>query len=168
MPAPLLNSQQRLRNTRKQSKNNGIWQFFCLKETQKNKRRKMEKTPLSTAILENILEANLVYQAGNPPEVLAMLAEVFSQDLAGENVESINAAFALHRRRSTRFPTPAHIIALLPECRVSPRLDALPQTTMGKKTVGAGRLAFAAFKGDRQAKEALGKLVGKACGKASA
>jgi len=39
---------------------------------------------------------------------------------------------------------------------------------MGKKTVGAGRLAFAAFKGDRQAKEALGKLVGKACGKASA
>lgn len=120
----------------------------------------MEITPLSAAMLDNLLEANLVYQAGNPPEILAMLAEVFTEDLAGENVETINAAFTLHRRRSTRFPTPAHIIALLPECRVSPRLEALPQTTTGKKTAGAGRLAFAAFKGDKQAKEALNKLVG--------
>lgn len=120
----------------------------------------LQKKVLEIAILEKLIEANLVYQADISPEELRTLANVFADDLLVENPESVTAAFDMHRRRSTRFPTPAHIFALLPECRVMPKLEALPQTSTGKKTAGAGRLAFAAFKGDKQAKEALSRLVG--------
>lgn len=89
---------------------------------------------------------------------------IFADDLDGENVESVVAAFDLHRKRTTRFPTPAHIIALLPECRVLPaRRVAIPQATEGKKTKGMGRLAYAAYKGDKAAKAALDRPIAKTC-----
>lgn len=68
----------------------------------------------------------------------------------------------MHRRRSTRFPTPAHIIALLPECRVLPERMAIPQETGGKRTVGIGKLVCEALKGNKKAKTALDEIINKA------
>lgn len=107
-------------------------------------------------ILPMLAEAALVYQTTQTPEELAALAEIYAEDLEGESLEAINAAFSLHRKRSTRFPTPAHIMAILPECRSLPVYEALPAAS---KTPGMGRLAFAAFKGDQKAQEALDRLV---------
>lgn len=101
----------------------------------------------------------LVYQTGQSPEEISLLAEIFAEDLADEYWESIRRAFVLHRRRSTRFPTPAHIIAILPECRVLPDRTAIPQqTTGGKRTEGMGKLVCEARKGNVEAKEALNKV----------
>lgn len=118
-------------------------------------------------ILPLLAASALVYQTGQTPEELALLADIFAEDLAGENFESINRAFSLHRRRSSRFPTPAHIIAILPECRVLPKREALPQAS-AKKTEGMGNLVLLAIKGNAQAKDTLKLIMTKACGAASA
>lgn len=111
----------------------------------------------------------VVYQTGQAPEEISLLAEIFAEDLMDENWESIRRAFTMHRRRSTRFPTPAHIIALLPECRVLPERVAIPQETggkrtvgIGKRTVGIGKLVCEALKGNKNAKTALDEIINKA------
>ena len=82
----------------------------------------MGNTTLEREILPLLVTCALVYQTNQTPEELSILADIFAEDLEKENLESITNAFALHRRRSTRFPTPAHIIAILPECRVCQNL----------------------------------------------
>lgn len=105
------------------------------------------------------METSLVYLASHTPEEIAVLAKVFATDLAEENMADINAAFAKHRQTSTRFPTPAHIIALLPYCRVQEVQAEVPPAIDEQRTPGMGKLVCNARKGDMSAKEALDKLI---------
>lgn len=85
-------------------------------------------------LLPLLATADLVYRTQRSREELACLARVFAEDLAGASFGEVAAAFALHRRRCIYFPTPAHIIALLPECRTTPRLAE----GTGSRTPGYG------------------------------
>jgi len=100
----------------------------------------MSKPCVSTLrrrILPRLVDAEAVYSSGRSPEELNLLADIFAEDLEGENPESIDQAFRLHRRESTRFPTPAHILALLPRCRAVNDTLALPEAQI-KCTPGYG------------------------------
>lgn len=111
-----------------------------------------------------LAEMEAVYRTGRSPEELALLAEIFADDLDGENPEAIERAFALHRRESSRFPTPAHILALLPRCRrPAQSLPSLPMECSGRKTPGLGRLVSRALRGEAAARNAVEKLIRQTC-----
>lgn len=126
----------------------------------------MDKEQLRRRLLPRLVDAEAVYKSGRSPEELALLAEIFADDLHSENAEALDRAFALHRRESTRFPTPAHILALLPRCRpcmTTHGVAALPMENVGRKTPGMGRLMTRALRGDAEARDAVQKLIGASC-----
>lgn len=134
----------------------------------------MEKIPLMSALLNELSKCEIAYQGGHSPEELAVLMELFAEAMPNENPQSIRRAFAMHRKLSTRFPTPAHIIALLPDCRVMPDRCAIPEKTSVPATDGLGLVVLFALRGDADARnimagkdklapEALKKLVGRFC-----
>ena len=124
----------------------------------------MDREQLQQRLLPRLIEAEAVYKSGRSPEELALLAGIFADDLDGENPEAIDRAFAVHRRESSRFPTPAHILALLPRCRPSVQpLPPLPMEGVGRKTPGLGRLMSRALRGEAEARDAVEKLIGQTC-----
>ena len=112
-----------------------------------------------------LIDAEMVYRTGRSQEELALLADIFTDDLAGEDAETIDRAFAAHRRGSIRFPTVAHIVALLPQCR-PPRHDyaALPMEAEGTRTPGIGMVVTRALRGDEEARQEMARLMGRAMG----
>ena len=124
----------------------------------------MDREQLQQRLLPRLIEAEAVYKSGRSPEELALLAGIFADDLDGENPEAIDRAFAVHRRESSRFPTPAHILALLPRCRPSVQLlPPLPMEGAGRKTPGLGRLMSKALRGEAEARDAVEKLIRQTC-----
>ncbi len=124
----------------------------------------MDREQLQQRLLPRLIEAEAVHKSGRSPEELALLAEIFAEDLDGENPEAIERAFALHRRESSRFPTPAHILALLPRCRQPAQsLPSLPMEVSGRKTPGLGWLISRALRGEEAARNALEKLIRQTC-----
>ncbi|WP_165178153.1 hypothetical protein [Desulfovibrio sp. ZJ369] len=120
----------------------------------------MDREQLQQRLLPRLIEAEAVHKSGRSPEELALLAEIFADDLDGENPEAIERAFALHRRESSRFPTPAHILALLPRCRQPVQsLPPLPMECSGRKAPGLGRLVSRALRGEAAARNAMEKLI---------
>lgn len=120
----------------------------------------MDRTALRNRLLARLADAETVYRTGRSPEELALLADIFADDLAGEDAGDIDRAFLAHRRSSTRYPTPAHILALLPQCR-APRRNcaALPMRPTSPKTPGVGKLALRALRGDTEARAAMTRLM---------
>lgn len=120
----------------------------------------MDRNALRNRLLARLADAETVYRTGRSPEELALLADIFAEDLAGEDAETIDRAFLAHRRSCIRFPTVAHIVALLPQCR-APRRDraALPMQTDRQRTPGLGKLALHALRGDADARKAMAKLL---------
>jgi len=121
----------------------------------------MSKPCVSTLrrrILPRLVDAEAVYSSGRSPEELNLLADIFAEDLEGENPESIDQAFRLHRRESTRFPTPAHILALLPRCRAVNDTLAIPEAQI-KCTPGYGKMVCDAVRGDPEAKLKMDALI---------
>lgn len=124
----------------------------------------MDREQLQQRLLPRLIEAEAVYKSGRSPEELALLAGIFADDLDGENPEAIDRVFAVHRRESSRFPTPAHILALLPRCRPSVQpLPPLPMEGVGRKTPGLGRLMSKALRGEAEARDAVEKLIRQTC-----
>lgn len=68
-------------------------------------------------LLDKLATLAIVYQSNQSPEEIALLAEVFAEILAGEDTATLDKAFMLYLQNNKRFPTPAHIFELLPECR---------------------------------------------------
>lgn len=95
-------------------------------------------------LLPLLATANLVCGSSRSPEELRALADIFAEDLASEELDDVCAAFALHRRRSRFFPTPADIIAILPETRrprkAAPAIEQRRTPGYGKKICEAYRL----------------------------
>ncbi len=124
----------------------------------------MDREQLQQRLLPRLIEAEAVYKSGRSPEELVLLAGIFADDLDGENPDAVDRAFALHRRESARFPTPAHILALLPRCRPSVGTHpALPMEGAGRKTPGLGRLMSRALRGEAEARDAVEKLIRQTC-----
>lgn len=124
----------------------------------------MDREQLQQRLLPRLIEAEAVYKSGRSPEELTLLAGIFADDLDGAHPEAIDRAFALHRRESSRFPTPAHILAMLPRCRPSVQpLSSLPMEGAGRKTPGLGRLMSRALRGEAEAKDAVEKLIRQTC-----
>lgn len=68
-------------------------------------------------LLPLLAKANLLYQGQYSREEIDALCAIFAEVFEGEDSEAIARAFALYFRQGKRFPTPAHILELLPECR---------------------------------------------------
>lgn len=86
-------------------------------------------------LLPLLAMAEVLFKSGRSPEELELAAELYAEALAGEKLEEVKAAFALYARRRRFYPTPAEIIALLPECRQGYR----PPEPEGRRTPGYGR-----------------------------
>lgn len=100
---------------------------------------------------------------------MALLADGWSQELAGENPQSVAAALDLHRRECSRFPTLAHVVALLPRCRVRQQnLPALPEQTDSDAWRDRVRTVRAALAGDAAARAKMDALMRSVMGKCSA
>lgn len=125
----------------------------------------MSQEALRRRLLVCLIDAEMVYRTGRSQEELALLADIFADDLAGEDAETIDRAFASHRRSSTRFPTPAHILAIIPQCRAQ-RHDyaGMPMKAEGKKTPGYGEIVCRAIRGDEEARQEMARLMGRAMG----
>lgn len=125
----------------------------------------MEREALRRRLLVRLIDAEMVYRTGRSQEELALLADIFADDLAGEDAETIDRAFTAHRRSSTRFPCPAHILAIIPQCRAQ-RSDyaALPMEAEGTRTPGIGMVVARALRGDEEARQEMARLMGRAMG----
>ena len=92
-------------------------------------------------LIMRLAECEAVYRTGRSQEELALLADIWAQDLEGQDREAVGRAFVLHRQESGRFPCPADILRLLPRCRHAERRQdaaALPVETVA---VGPARTA---------------------------
>ena len=95
-------------------------------------------TPLQEKLLEELSQTVLLYQTSHSREEIAILAVLFAEALEDEaEWPEISRAFGLHRKRNKRFPTPAHILELLPECRITPEHTVIEQNE--KRTPGYGK-----------------------------
>lgn len=65
-------------------------------------------------LIMRLAECEAVYRTGRSQEELALLADIWAQDLEGQDREAVGRAFVLHRQESGRFPCPADILRLLP------------------------------------------------------
>ena len=92
---------------------------------------------------------------------LRLMAEVLAVDLAGENIETLTAAFDKWRRTEKRWPTVADILALCDEVRVpdSGMLQIEEQST-ATTTPGMGRLYCKSLR-ERWPKTKFGEAQGK-------
>ena len=64
-----------------------------------------------------LVECEAVYRTGRSPEEMLLLADIWAQDLEGQDKDDVGRAFVMHRQESSRFPCPADILRLLPRCR---------------------------------------------------
>lgn len=100
------------------------------------------------------------------PSQLALLADDWAAEFKGESAETIVAALDTHRRECSRFPSMAHVVALLPRCRVTHACAALPEGDLGGSSANWGRVRQAAQRGDVDAQKRMRDLmrrVGVAC-----
>lgn len=103
----------------------------------------------------------ILFDADYAPETVSVLAELWFEAFRDESAEDVAAAMALYSRRGTRFPVPAKIFELLPQCRkvsaapagtvALPEAVDAPRADWGKKV----RDVRAALAGDEKAKAEL-------------
>ena len=80
------------------------------------------------------------------------MAEIFAESFEGEERDTLERAFAMHMKSSKRFPTPAHIAEILPECRPMNPKYRLPESD-GKISPGFGRKTYLQWRADRKRAE---------------
>lgn len=107
---------------------------------------------------------SIEYGTSHSDDDLALLADDWARELAGERPASVAATLDAHRRECSRFPTLAHVLALLPRCRVAPEELALPEAPPREGWGEYPRTIRAALLGDRAAKARMDALMRKAYG----
>lgn len=118
----------------------------------------MQLTPMQQRLRAELAQASFVYQTMHTPEEIELLADVFAEALPGEDTQAVERAFRLHYQRSKRFPTPCHIIELLPECRIRPAAVALPEK-QGKRTPGYGAMLYEKLRQKHEASPEVAKIM---------
>ncbi|WP_337381477.1 hypothetical protein [Desulfovibrio sp.] len=115
-------------------------------------------------LIMRLAECEAVYRTGRSQEELALLADIWAQDLEGQDREVVGRAFVLHRQESGRFPCPADILRLLPRCRHAERRQdaaALPVETVAvgpRSHRDMARLLLQALRGDSEARNEMQRL----------
>lgn len=115
-------------------------------------------------LIMRLAECEAVYRTGRSQEELALLADIWAQDLEGQDREEVGRAFVLHRQESSRFPCPADILRLLPRCRRAERRQdaaALPVETVAvgpRSHRDMARLLLQALRGDSEARNEMQRL----------
>ena len=109
-----------------------------------------------------LAEMEAVYRSGRSGEELALLADIWAADLADERQEDVERAMLEHRRQSTFFPTPAHILRILATTRPAPRelFPALPEPEPSRDP-RIRRLVMRALHGDKAARAEMDGIVGR-------
>ncbi|WP_427812087.1 hypothetical protein [Desulfovibrio sp. SGI.133] len=92
-----------------------------------------------------------------------MLADIWAQDLEGQDKDDVGRAFVMHRQESSRFPCPADILRLLPRCRRATSMEspmALPVDTVSYNQPGRNmaKLLLQALHGDSEAQNEMERL----------
>lgn len=112
---------------------------------------------------------SIEYGTQTTPAQLALLADDWTRELSAENPASVAEAFDLHRRECSRFPTLAHVLALMPRCRVCHKnLAALPEQTESDDWRDRVRTVRAALAGDAVARAKMDALVHRVMGNCTA
>lgn len=114
-------------------------------------------------LIMRLAECEAVYRTGRSQEELALLADIWAQDLEGQGREAVGRAFVLHRQESSRFPCPADILRLLPRCRRATSMEspmALPVDTVSYNQPGRNmaKLLLQALHGDSEAQNEMERL----------
>lgn len=114
-------------------------------------------------LIMRLAECEAVYRTGRSQEELALLADIWAQDLEGQDREEVGRAFVLHRQESSRFPCPADILRLLPRCRRATSMKspmALPVDTVSYNQPGRNmaKLLLQALHGDSEAQNEMERL----------
>ena len=114
-------------------------------------------------LIMRLAECEAVYRTGRSQEELALLADIWAQDLEGQDREEVGRAFVLHRQESSRFPCPADILRLLPRCRRATSMKspmALPVDTVSYNQPGRtmAKLLLQALHGDSEAQNEMERL----------
>lgn len=114
-------------------------------------------------LIMRLAECEAVYRTGRSQEELALLADIWAQDLEGQDREEVGRAFVLHRQESSRFPCPADILRLLPRCRRATSMEspmALPVDTVSYNQPGRNmaKLLLQALHGDSEAQNEMERL----------
>lgn len=114
-------------------------------------------------LIMRLAECEAVYRTGRSQEELALLADIWAQDLEGQDREEVGRAFVLHRQESSRFPCPADIPRLLPRCRRATSMKspmALPVDTVSYNQPGRNmaKLLLQALHGDSEAQNEMERL----------
>jgi len=94
---------------------------------------------------------------------MLLLADIWAQDLEGQDKDDVGRAFVMHRQESSRFPCPADILRLLPRCRMTARMEspmALPVDTVSYNQPGRNmaKLLLQALHGDSEAQNEMERL----------
>ncbi|MDD2966624.1 MAG: hypothetical protein PHN64_03895 [Desulfovibrionaceae bacterium] len=97
-----------------------------------------------------------------------MLADVWDDAFCDEQLCNMQRACAMYRRTGKRFPTPAHIFDLLPQCRqqgVQNDQQALPEITDAPASEWGQKASdvLAALRGDKDAAQRMKNLTRVAC-----
>lgn len=121
-------------------------------------------------ILRKLSTLSVEYGTQHSNGDLVLLAEDWTRELADEHPESVAAAFDMHRRECSRFPTLSHIMALLPRCRSAEHCGApeLPEYTTANNGPNRAAQIARALRGDADARAALDALVRRAAGRCAA
>lgn len=110
-----------------------------------------------------LVECEAVYRTGRSPEEMLLLADIWAQDLEGQDKDDVGRAFVMHRQEFSRFPCPADILRLLPRCRMTARIEspmALPVDTVSYNQPGRNmaKLLLQALHGDSEAQSEMERL----------
>lgn len=114
-------------------------------------------------LIMRLAECEAVYRTGRSQEELALLADIWAQDLEGQDKDDVGRAFVMHRQESSRFPCPADILRLLPRCRRATSMEspmALPVDTVSYNQPGRNmaKLLLQALHGDSEAQNEMERL----------
>ena len=109
-----------------------------------------------------LVECEAVYRTGRSPEEMLLLADIWAQDLEGQDKDDVGRAFVMHRQESSRFPCPADILRL-PRCRRATSMEspmALPVDTVSYNQPGRNmaKLLLQALHGDSEAQNEMERL----------
>ncbi|MBQ9407445.1 MAG: hypothetical protein IJU37_12005 [Desulfovibrio sp.] len=94
-------------------------------------------------LARRLAEMEIVYRTGRTPEEIAVLADIWAEDLADENPEDVDRAMQRHRLQSRFYPTPADIVGILDDGGRTHR--ALPEPRAGRQTPGIGHVYYRLF-----------------------
>ncbi|MBQ9406955.1 MAG: hypothetical protein IJU37_09525 [Desulfovibrio sp.] len=110
-------------------------------------------------LARRLAEMEIVYRTGRTPEEIAVLADIWAEDLADEKPEDVERAMQRYRLQSRFFPTPADIVAILDDGGRERTHRALPDARPRHQTPGIGHVYYRLFRKEITAAQAKAEIL---------